>query len=51
MGLEPTLRVEVVPFGPGQETMSRIRSICDHHPDTQSFLQGTRHLCVIAGIA
>lgn len=44
MGLSPKRSVEVVPFGPGQETMSRLRSICDHHPSIQSFLQGTRHL-------
>lgn len=44
MGLSPKRSVEVVPFGPSQETMSRLKSICDHHPSIQSFLQGTRHL-------
>ncbi|MEK4229732.1 copper amine oxidase [Solibacillus sp. FSL H8-0538] len=38
------LIVEVVPFGPDQETMNQLRSICDNHPIIQPFLRGTRHL-------
>lgn len=44
MGLNPKRSVEVVPVGPGEETMSRLRSVCDNHPSIQSCLQGTRHL-------
>jgi len=44
MGLSSELIVEVVPFGPDQETMNQLRSICDNHPSIQSFLRGTRHM-------
>ncbi|MBS4175232.1 hypothetical protein [Bacillus sp. FJAT-49736] len=44
MGFSPELIVDVVPFGPDQETMNKIKSICYKHPSVQSLLQGTRHL-------
>lgn len=44
MGLSSELIVEVVPFGPDEEAINQLRSICDNHPTIQQFLQGTRHL-------
>jgi hypothetical protein len=44
MGTRQEPIVEVVPFGPTQETIDRLRRILDNHPAVQQFLQGTRHL-------
>ncbi|MCG7344124.1 hypothetical protein MHZ92_08270 [Sporosarcina sp. ACRSL] len=44
MGVNPKRSVAVVPVGQGQDTMSQVRRMCDHHPSIQSCLQGTRHL-------
>ncbi|WP_026693533.1 hypothetical protein [Peribacillus kribbensis] len=44
MALRPELIIEVVPFGPDQETTNKLKSICGNHPTIQSLLRGTRHL-------